>query len=177
MIAHPGLRPTTDRVRETLFNWLMLDIDAAHCLDMFAGTGVLGFECLSRGAASVLFIESSRDVALGLEKNIETLHAQAAIVINQNSITALKEISGAVGTPLTQHKFDLVFLDPPFDSDDLPEAISLLEEKACLSEHALIYVEHPVTQTGLEFPGNWLQFKSGIAGQSAYCLFRRQGDL
>jgi len=176
-VNHAGLRPTTDRVRETVFNWLMQDVDGAHCLDMFAGTGVLGLECLSRGAASVVFIESSKEVALGLEKSIDILHASAATVINQNSIVAIQQADMKLSTALTKHKFDLVFLDPPFNFDCLLEAADLLEEKDCLSDQAIIYVEHVVQQPNLKFPRNWHRYKSGTAGQSAYGLFRRQGDL
>ena len=177
VVDHAGLRPTTDRVRETVFNWLMQDIEGAHCLDMFAGTGVLGFECLSRGATSLVFIESSRELALGLEKTIKTLQAASATVINQNSIAALAQLGSAPCTALTQHKFDLVFIDPPFDSNYLFDATRLLEEKGCLSDNAIIYVEHAAKQSNMELPKNWHRYKSGAAGQSAYGLFRRQSDL
>ena len=109
-IAHvEGLRPTSERIRETLFNWLAPQIHGAHCLDLYAGTGALGLEALSRGAASAVFVEVSRVAAQQLRINIDLLKAEKATVLQQDALEYLYS--------KPDEKFDIVFLDPPFAAD------------------------------------------------------------
>ncbi len=164
VLAREGLRPSTDRVRETLFNWLMYDVAGARCLDLFAGTGALGLECLSRGADSALFVEVDQSVAAQLQQNLQTLNAlETGEVLNQN---ALDFVGRAAPQP-----FDLVFLDPPFDSDLLVRVMTRLQDNGWLTEGALVYVEQASKQDPQQTPG-WTIFKEGKAGHSRYTLYQ-----
>lgn len=160
-----GLRPTTDRVRETLFNWLAPDIQGARCLDCFAGSGALGLEALSRHAASATLLELERPVAQQLEKNLATLGAKTGRVINTNTLQFLAQ----VGEP-----HDLVFIDPPFRKGLLEQTINQLETQGWLAESALIYVESEVEHGLLPVPVSWQLYREKIAGQVAYRLYHRQ---
>lgn len=131
----PGLRPTTDRVRETLFNWLAPVMVDAHCLDCFAGSGALGLEALSRYAAQATLLEMDRAVSQQLQKNLATLKANNARVVNTNTLTFLSQ-------PGTPHH--VVFVDPPFRKGLLEETLQLLETQGWLADDALIYVESEV---------------------------------
>ena len=157
-----GLRPTTDRVRETLFNWLMHDVPGAHCLDLFAGTGALGFECLSRGAASVQFVEADRRVAEQVQSNINLLDARESAQVTNTSAAAFL-------TRPPSRPMDLVFLDPPFSAELLPEVIKLLTTNNWLADNAMVYVEQ--SSSDLPLTVDWNLHRSGRAGQSAYCLY------
>lgn len=128
-----GLRPTLDSVRETLFNWLMFKVKDARCLDLFAGSGALGLEALSRFAAEVVFVDSQRDTLRTLKKNIALLelHQQARVIQD----TALHFLTKE------KLKFDLIFLDPPFHGHFLQDALNIIYEKKILSENGLIYFE------------------------------------
>ncbi|MBD2797421.1 16S rRNA (guanine(966)-N(2))-methyltransferase [Xenorhabdus sp. 18] len=159
-----GLRPTTDRVRETLFNWLMPTIQGARCLDCFSGSGALGFEALSRYAGHATLIEYDRNVAKQLSANLAMLNAENANVIQGN---ALQYLNG-VGTP-----FDVVFLDPPFRQGMLAETIHLLETHGWLAEESWIYVEAEAESAATEVPPNWQLHREKIAGQVAYRLYIR----
>ncbi len=161
----PGLRPTTDRVRETLFNWLQNDIPGARCVDLFAGSGALGFEAASRGAASVVMLELQAQAAKLLAENIQTLAADNIEMIRQDALQWI--------TQQAAESWDIVFIDPPFDSDLLEKACSLLEQQGCLSEHACIYLE-TASQRGLpELPPSWQVVREKKAGQVGYYLVRR----
>lgn len=163
VLDHDGLRPSTDRVRETLFNWLMHDISSARCLDLFAGSGALGLECLSRGADSVVFVESNKRVAEQLQQNLQSLQAlDKGDVINQNALNTVRQQAKA--------PFDLVFLDPPFDSDLLSQVMPLLNDNGWLADNALIYVEQPSKQDPYPTP-DWTVYKEGKAGHSRYTLY------
>lgn len=131
-ISAPNLRPTPDRVRETLFNWLQRSIAHARCLDLFAGSGALGLEALSRGASEVVFIEKYRPAARQLEQNLALLKASNS-VINQDAKTYLLKESQA---------FDVIFLDPPFRQGLLPVMLELIIENKLINNNALIYLEH-----------------------------------
>jgi 16S rRNA (guanine966-N2)-methyltransferase len=162
-----GLRPTPDRVRETLFNWLAADVAGSRCLDLFAGSGALGLEALSRGAASVTFVESEREAADRLRETTDMLAPGRATVFHADALTWLG------GTP---QPFDIVFLDPPFDSGLLPEAVRTLETGGWLAPRARIYLEAPA-RTGLPvLPDGWKLHRSGRAGAVGYHLVRRQRD-
>lgn len=159
-----GLRPTTDRMRETLFNWLAADIQQAKCLDCFAGSGALGLEALSRHAGSATQLELERPVAQQLEKNLATLGAKNARVVNTNTLQFLAQ----KGEP-----HQLVFIDPPFRKRLLEQTSTLLESNGWLSDDALVYVESEVEQGLPPVPVNWQLHREKIAGQVAYRLYIR----
>ncbi len=161
-----GLRPTGDRIKETLFNWLMPYIVNADCLDCFAGSGSLGFEALSRQAAQVTFLELDKSVAAQLNKNLQTLQcsAQQARVINQNSLQFLKQ-------PQNRPHFDIVFVDPPFRFNLVEQTLSLLVQYNWLKEKALIYVETEKDKKPLT-PENWILLKEKNNGQVSYRLYQ-----
>ena len=163
----PGLRPTTDRVRETLFNWLAPSIVDARCLDCFAGSGVLGLEALSRYATSATLLEMDRNVAQQLQQNLVTLKATHARVVNTNSLTFLAQ----AGTP-----HDVVFVDPPFRKGLLEETLTLLENNGWLADDALIYVESEVENGLPSVPTHWDLHREKVAGQVAYRLYHRQAQ-
>ncbi|MDE9494916.1 16S rRNA (guanine(966)-N(2))-methyltransferase [Xenorhabdus bovienii] len=160
-----GLRPTTDRVRETLFNWLMPIIQEARCLDCFSGSGALGFEALSRNASHATLLEYDRNVAKQLSANLALLKAENANVVQGNTLQYLNQ----TGTP-----FDVVFLDPPFRKGMLVETINLLEANGWLAEESWIYVEAESESTATEAPANWQLHRKKIAGQVAYRLYIRR---
>lgn len=160
-----GLRPTTDRVKETVFNWLAPYVTDAHCLDLFAGSGGLSFEALSRYAASALLIEKDRGAAKQLQANLATLKCQNAKVTNQDSLSILNK-------PATQ-KFDLVFIDPPFRKNLLEQSCQLLETNQWLSEEAVIYIEVESELSTPTMPANWHCLKTKQAGQVSFSLWKR----
>jgi len=162
-----GLRPTTDRVRETLFNWLAPVLQQARCLDCFAGSGALGLEALSRFAGSVTLLELERPVAQQLEKNLHTLRASDAQVINVNTLSWL----AASGEP-----YDVVFVDPPFRKGLLEQTLQLLEQNGWLADEAMIYVESEVEHGAPPVPASWALHREKIAGQVAYRLYHRQQE-
>ena len=159
----PGLRPTTDRVRETLFNWLQNDIPGARCLDLFAGSGALGFEAASRGAESVLMLELQGEAAKTLASNIVRLQAVNVQLQRQDAMTWLR-------SEPKSGSFDIVFIDPPFDSDYLSKTCELLDSQQLLSPEAFIYLEMNRKQTLPELPKNWTLCRQKKAGQVGYYL-------
>ncbi|HEX7113288.1 MAG TPA: 16S rRNA (guanine(966)-N(2))-methyltransferase RsmD [Mizugakiibacter sp.] len=163
----PGLRPTPDRVRETLFNWLAPTIDGARCLDLFAGTGALGIEALSRGAGSVTFVERDTRLAAALRDNLARLGQAGGSV---ECIDAADFLRGAA-TP-----FDLVFLDPPFADERWTAAATALETGGWLKPGALIYVEAPA-DAAPALPAGWAPHREGRAGGVRYALYRRGGAI
>jgi 16S rRNA (guanine966-N2)-methyltransferase len=159
-----GLRPTPDRVRETLFNWLAPVIDGAHCLDLFAGTGALGIEALSRGAAQVDFVESDAKLAALLRENLARLKQDVRVHVAD----ALRFAAQDDG------RYDIVFLDPPFAADAWTPIAQALEMHERLAAAAWIYVESAVSAT-FELPPNWQPHREGRAGDVRYALYRRAG--
>lgn len=135
-----GLRPTTNRVRETVFNWLGQKIEGAYVLDLFAGSGALGLEALSRGAQQVFLVEKDAANARTLESEIKSLPQIKSLgqiqVLNQDALKFIPNYKAQGGRP-----FDIVFLDPPFASDLLEKSVELLAEHELLAEDALVYVE------------------------------------
>lgn len=127
-----GLRPTPDRIRETLFNWLQGKIHGANCLDLFAGSGALGLEALSRGAQDVIFIEKNKAVATQLKTNLEILKSNANVYQDDATIF-LKNQTQA---------FDIIFLDPPYRKNLLDITLQLINQQKLLHENSLIYLEH-----------------------------------
>ncbi|MCL4130708.1 UNVERIFIED_CONTAM: hypothetical protein GTU68_045329 [Idotea baltica] len=167
VIESQGLRPTIDRVRETLFNWLMHDLAGARCLDLFAGSGALGLESLSRGAGFVKFIESNSGVAGQLQENLSVLVGEKSLLSAQVTCTSALSYLSKMST----EPYDIVFLDPPFDADLLDRSLNLLIGNNYLSEGALIYVEQDVQKQALKVPPSWSLRRQGKAGQSAYYLY------
>jgi len=158
----PGLRPTSARIRETLFNWLASDIHGTRCLDLCAGTGALGLEALSRGAMRSVFVEQSSLAARVLRGNVDALGASAAEVLNVDARQFLKLRD--------QEPFDLVFLDPPFSADMHGELCRLLVEGDWLSEKAKIYIEMDKSQSESLLPADWVILKHKTAGNVRYIL-------
>ena len=161
-----GLRPTTDRVRETLFNWLAPDIQQARCLDCFAGSGALGLEALSRYAGLATLLELEKPVAQQLTQNLKTLKADNAQVIQTNTLSWLAQ----QGEP-----YQVVFIDPPFRKGLLEQTLQLLESNGWLADEALIYVESEIENGAPPVPVNWFLHREKVAGQVAYRLYRREG--
>lgn len=157
-----GLRPTPDRVRETLFNWLGQDLDGLACLDLFAGSGVLGFEAASRGAARVVMVEQAARVAASLRENARLLRAESRVEIAQAD--AVKFASSLVQRG---SRFDVVFLDPPYNKGWIDRIVPLLP--GLLKDDGLLYVE---AESALESCGSWRTIRSGNAGQVFYHLMR-----
>ena len=158
----PGLRPTAERIRETLFNWLAPRIRGARCLDLFAGTGALGLEALSRGAARVTFVERSREAAASLRKACDELVADGATI---HSVDARQFLDSN-----HDETFDLVFLDPPFADDSLAVLCRLLNDAGHLSRDARIYLEQDKTQAPPELPEGWAVAREKTAGNVRYSL-------
>jgi 16S rRNA (guanine966-N2)-methyltransferase len=156
-----GLRPSPDRVRETLFNWLAPVIRDTRCLDLFAGSGALGFEALSRGAASVVLVERDRAAANHLRQLAAALGAENAQVAEGDALAWLDRASGS---------FDVVFLDPPFGSGLLQEALWRLERTGHLAPGAFIYLECPTADGPPGLPPGWTLHRSGRAGDVGYYL-------
>ena len=166
VIDSPGLRPTPDRVRETLFNWLGLAVLGAEVLDLFSGTGALGFEALSRGARHIHLVEQQPRVADGLRSNIAALDASAqATVHTQDAVHWLQQ-------PAPATLFNIVFLDPPFHKGFAAPCCQALEKRHWLADGAFIYLE---VETGLAFmpPAHWQLYRETHAGESHGMLFRR----
>lgn len=159
----PGLRPTAERVRETLFNWLAPVISGARALDLCAGTGALGIEALSRGAGSVQFVERDARAAQALRDNLSRLKVQAGQVAAADAMTYLQGASQPYG---------LVFLDPPFALDLWAPIAQRLESGGWLAPDAWIYVESP-RQTAPDVPDTWALHREGVAGDVRYALYRR----
>ncbi|HET7369689.1 MAG TPA: 16S rRNA (guanine(966)-N(2))-methyltransferase RsmD [Gammaproteobacteria bacterium] len=154
-----GLRPTPDRVRETLFNWLAPRLPGAQCLDLFAGSGALGFEALSRGAGRAVFVERDRDVAHNIQANLDQLDAARGEVTDQGAQAYL------AGKP---EPFDIVFLDPPFGSGLLEETLPQLPGR--LRPDARIYIEYPAGASQPPMPAGWRMLRESRAGQVRFGL-------
>ncbi|WP_310188599.1 16S rRNA (guanine(966)-N(2))-methyltransferase RsmD [Shewanella putrefaciens] len=161
-----GLRPTTDRVRETLFNWLANDIVNSRVLDCFGGSGALALEALSRYASFAQIIELQRGAAIQLRENLQTLKCDKAEVLNADTLVVLQR-GCAQG-------FDVVFIDPPFRKGLAEKTIQLLDTQGWLNDGALIYVEIESELTQLAIPSRWHALKEKNAGQVSYRLYQYQ---
>jgi len=155
----PGLRPTPDRVRETLFNWLGQDLSGCECLDLFAGSGALGFEAASRGARRVVMVEKDAAALRALQANKALLKADAVEVLRADALEFLRHHTG---------RHDVVFLDPPFSEDSWTQLLELLPR--CLKPGALLYCERAEP---LDPVPDWDVIKAGRAGQVSYQLLKR----
>ncbi len=160
----PGLRPTPDRVRETLFNWLQHSLAGVRCLDLFAGSGALGLEALSRGAQEVVFIDQAAAAARSLQEQLTRLNGVANAKVF--SMGAARYLRGAA------QPFDIVFMDPPFGQDALAEYVPLLDTGGWVSKGSLVYLENERTAGVPRLPSHWEVLKSKSAGEVGYHLVR-----
>ena len=160
-----GLRPTPNRVRETLFNWLAPYVEGAKVLDLFAGSGALVLEALSRGAGSALALDLNPAAINSLRSHLQTLGCDNGQLLNTD---ALRYLEQQPATP-----YDLIFLDPPFSQNLLQPACALLEEKGWLAANAWIYTESENPPSSLGLPGNWRLHREQKAGQVYYALWQR----
>ena len=167
----PNLRPTPDRVRETIFNWLAPMIHGARCLDLFAGSGALGLEALSRGAAFTTFVDSHKKVTQTLENHLELLSANDKAEVLQ--MDGVKFLSHENFLNTEAKTYDIVFLDPPYHLNLMEKAAPLLEENGWLSDNAMLYLEIEKRQSLPELPENWKLLKEKTAGEVNYFLFQR----
>jgi 16S rRNA (guanine966-N2)-methyltransferase len=159
-----GLRPTGDRIRETLFNWLQADIPGANCLDLFSGSGALGLEALSRGAQTALLIEKNAMAASQIKTHLSSLPDHQGKIKHHDALDFLSDPTG--------ERFDIVFIDPPFQAQLWDQVFQQLESH-WLNEGAAIYIEAPKRQT-LSVPTNWLLHRQKQSGQVNYAVYYRQ---
>lgn len=160
----PGLRPTPDRLRETLFNWLGQDMEGLACLDLYSGSGALGFEAASRGAKRVLQVERNTAACLALKQHCALLEAKAVEVLQKDVSHFL---AGYAET------FDVVFLDPPFQQNLAVPSCRLLENRGWLAPHARIYIEVERDFALADLPDNWQALRSKQSGEVACYLYQR----
>lgn len=158
-----AIRPSPDRVRETLFNWLQMHVAGARCLDLFAGSGALGIEALSRGAAHVTFVDREPQIRRHLLETLQRLGSDAATVVIDDAVRFLER--------QPPQRFDIVFLDPPFASSLLQSALAALT-RGWLAEEAFVYVESPADTQLPTLPAGWSAHRSKRAGQVGYHLLR-----
>ena len=159
-----GLRPTADRVRETVFNWLQHELYGSRVLDAFAGSGALGFEAASRHAREVVMLERSRKVAAALEDNLSELQAQNVILECEDALEYLARAT---------QPFDIVFLDPPFGQGLIEPVLRLLDERGLLRADARIYVEFEASAPDPQLPEGWGFIRDKKAGDVRYGLLAR----
>jgi 16S rRNA (guanine966-N2)-methyltransferase len=164
-----GLRPTGDRIRETLFNWLMPVLPAARCLDLFAGSGALGFEALSRGAGICVLLERNAQAVRCLQEAKQLLSAEGATVIAADSLQWLSSAAGI---------FDIVFIDPPFADISLSPAaiVDTMQQRGLLAADPWIYVEQPASHLQ-NLPAGFMQYRTQRAGQVSYSVWRRMENI
>jgi len=164
IIESPGFRPTPDRVKETVFNWLQPYLPGSRCLDLFAGSGALCLESLSRGAEEVVMVEKVRAVADNLENNIRALGADSARLVNTDALQFLDRVT---------EPFDIVFVDPPFSESGLiNQCLAALQLKGWLKPGGLVYVEASSDFKDLQYPSEWKMLKNKKAGQVGYYLLQ-----
>ena len=162
----PGLRPTAERIRETLFNWLAPTIEGSRCLDLFAGTGALGFEALSRGAGEVVFVEQSSVAIAALRQAEYVLRADDALIHAGDAYRFLDD--------QRQAPFNVIFLDPPFAEAPLTEICELLVPHA--AKNALVYIEQDKQQPPPTLPSGWQLLREKTAGMVRYSLVSTDQD-
>jgi 16S rRNA (guanine966-N2)-methyltransferase len=161
-----GLRPTGDRIRETLFNWLAPEIQGARCLDLFSGSGALGLEALSRAASTSLFVERDVKAVVQLRANAALLKTDNAVIVHCDALAFLRQGN-------SQAPYRVVFLDPPFQLNLWQAVIDLLEHGNWLADDATIYIESG-RDTHYQVPLNWQMHRDKIAGKVCYKLFYRE---
>lgn len=160
--ASEKCRPTTDRARETLFNWLMHDISASQCLDLYAGSGALGLEAISRGAKAVTFVDHNTKVCRQIWQSIEQLGVTSCRVLQAKLPQQLSKVKG---------HFDIAFIDPPFFQQLLLPTIERIEELELLQPNALVYIECEKQLKLVEIPQHWEMIKSNESSDCRYHLY------
>jgi 16S rRNA (guanine966-N2)-methyltransferase len=170
--AGTSIRPTPDRVRETLFNWLSGRIAGVRALDLFAGSGALGLEALSRGAAAATFVDSDARAGAALRERLDAWGARDARVVRAD---ALAWLAGGPDADTRTTPYALVFLDPPFAAGLLAAACQRLESGGWLAQQAWIYLEAPAREALPDLPSGWEVVRTGAAGEVGYHLLRRGG--
>lgn len=161
-----GLRPTPDRIRETLFNWLAPHLHGARCLDLYCGSGALGFECLSRGAAGVTMVDKSSVVEHSIAHNCMLLASNSVRFVQADAL-------GWLNTMNFTAPYDIVFVDPPYEQALLGSVLAALQHSEAIREGSWIYTEAP-RQTAIPAPEQWDIHREKQAGNNRYCLFRVQ---
>lgn len=172
VLQSEGLRPTSDRVRETLFNWLQFEVGGANCLDVFSGSGSLGLEALSRGAKSVTFLELSLPVVKQLQKNLQTLKASRSQVVQGDSLLWLSQNKN--------EPFDIVFLDPPFHLGLMQQAVDKLFMSGVFpslnkTTSVWLYLEQEKALDWPVLPEGWMCYREKSTSQVRFGLFRFEG--
>jgi 16S rRNA (guanine966-N2)-methyltransferase len=162
--AGVDIRPTPDRVRETLFNWLQPRLDGARVLDLFAGSGALGLEALSRGASRVVFVERDRRAAQAIMSLLSEWREDSAEVVCDDAVSWLARRGDTA-------PFDIVFLDPPYDGGQLGESCQALTERRWLAPDARVYLERRARDPMTALPESWRELRAGRAGEVGYHLF------
>jgi 16S rRNA (guanine966-N2)-methyltransferase len=161
-----GLRPTPDRVRETLFNWLQSYVQGANCLDLFSGSGAMGFEALSRGAAKVTMIEANKSAFLGLQRSVEILKGEAHV-----SLKHMDAFEFLKAEP--EEQFDIIFVDPPYGKKWVSECLSWLAKQDLLRRHGRVYIEYESSLAPEQvIDEHWQLLKHKTAGQVTYGLLQ-----
>jgi len=166
----PNLRPTPDRVRETVFNWLQPVIVGARCLDVFAGSGALGLEALSRGAASCLFIDKHPQCITDIQNNLALLKTDTGETITGDSLQILQHLHETPG----EKQFNVVFVDPPYSMNCAVQCCQLLEEYQWLASNAFIYIESSSPIGERQLPAHWELHRDKKAGNVYYHMAIRQ---
>ncbi len=167
--AQADVRPTPDRVRETVFNWLANAIPGARCLDLFTGSGALGLEALSRGASTVDFVDSARPVIQQLQQTIQQFKAKGAQAVCSTAQAWLQQAS------LQQTPYDIIFIDPPFHQSDIEVYLNAIEQQQCLKAKGWIYLETKKDTITPSLPKNWHWHKEKSAGQVTSRLLQKIG--
>jgi 16S rRNA (guanine966-N2)-methyltransferase len=162
----PGLRPTSARIRETVFNWLAPSVEGSRCLDLFAGTGALGLEALSRGARSVVFVEQSPVACNSLRSSMKLLDATGGLLVQADA----RRYLAAGDLP----QFDIVFLDPPFADNLIGDLCRLLQDSGCLASKARVYIEQDRAAEPATLPYGWTTIHEKTAGNVRYSLVKAQ---
>jgi len=156
-----GLRPTSDRIRETLFNWISPVIAGARCLDLFAGSGALAFEAISRGASEVIMVEQSSVAVRQLRTNLGLFKTDQSSIVQADALSYLDSIT---------KPFDIIFLDPPFAQDVLQRCIDTINRLHLFNEQTQIYLEAPKNATLPKLPDGWQWYRNKTAGNVGYHL-------
>ena len=172
MLSFPGvnaLRPTPDAVRETLFNWQAPSIAGRHCLDLYAGSGALGFEAVSRGAADAVLVEKNPRIVRALRQNQRAIDSDRQISV---TACAAMQYLATCGT-----HYDLIFLDPPFASEELEKACYQIQKRGLIAPRGLVYLEHASDRELRYLPETWCELKSAQRGGVRYALYANDRDI
>jgi len=167
-----GLRPSADRNRETLFNWLQNDIVGARCLDLFAGSGALGFEALSRGAGYALLLDRQAPVVKQLQQHRDRLQAEHCDIQQADTLAWLRQCGVQNAS---RPAFDIIFLDPPYSLKLIEPCLQLIEQNACLREGGLLYLEYAHNDKPPQLTPRWQEIRLKSSGQVNYALLRFGG--